>query len=63
MKALLYREVEGDRVPTNVTITIWKDGDQPSAGLYEIDFDAAVRVGKWGDISLQLDRHSLIAVK
>lgn len=57
--ALIFRDVEGTLVPKDCKITIWDEARDVPPGKYNIDFESALRVNKYGEITLQLDLSSL----
>lgn len=60
---LLYRDIEGDMVPTDITASIWSLEDDVQPGRYTVDIERATRVDKFGVVYMQFDRNSLVPAK
>lgn len=61
--ALIFRDIEGTPVPKEFKLTIWNEANDVQPGKYSIDLDSAIRVDRFGQVTLQLDSASLRLIK
>lgn len=60
---LIFRDIQGTLVPKEMKVTIWDENRDVLPGKYTIDFENALRVDRYGQVTLQLDSSSLVPVK